>query len=249
MARQTGPFKISGTLGEINFFITKGVGYSRKAGGGFNGFAIRTQDNMKRVRENASEFGHCSRVKKQFRLALLPFLNPRQNKTFHSRMMQVFLQIKALDAVSERGKRRVNSGLQTEKGQQVLRQYEVTPKNPVLYALYKTTAFDWPSQTLRITNFNPAGLKGIKTATHLGVTMGILDFDFDSLESTLAVSPTRFLEVGAGPSSFELVPDLLRPPAHTGIVLLGIRYYEIIANEVYGLETLRGLQILEVHGL
>lgn len=244
MARQTGLFKISGTLGDINFYITKSVGYARKAGGGFNGFAIRTQDNMQRVRENASEFGHCSRVKKQFRLALLPFINPRQDKTFHSRMMQVFLQIKALDPVSGRGKRRVHHGLQTAKGQQVLRQYEVTPKNPVLNALYKRTAFDAPTQTLRVTNFNLAAHNPPKTATHLGVTLGILDFDFDSLDSTLTVSPTRFLEIGAGPSSFELVPDLLRMPTHTGIVLLGIRYYEVIANEVYGLETFRGLQML-----
>lgn len=246
MARQTGLFKISGTLGDINFYITKSVGYARKAGGGFNGFAIRTQDNMQRVRENASEFGHCSRVKKQFRLALLPFLNPLQDKAFHSRMMQVFLQIKALDAVSERGKRRVNRGLQTAKGQQVLRQYELTPKNPVLNALFKATAFDWPSQTLRITNFKLVALKAPKTATHLGVTLGILDFDFDSLEHTLEVSPTKFIEVGSGTTSFELLPELVRSPAHTGMVILGIRYYEIIADEIYGLETLRGLQILEV---
>ncbi|HUH26694.1 hypothetical protein [Gelidibacter sp.] len=158
--------------------------------------------------------------------------------------MQVFLKIKALDPVSERGKRRVYQGLQTAEGQQVLRHYDVTPKNSVLNALYKRTAFDGPSQTLRVSNFNLAGHKAPKTATHLGVTLGILDFDFDSLESTLTVSPTRFLEIGAGPSSFELVPDLLRLPAHTGIVLLGIRYYEVIANEVYGLETLRGLKIL-----
>lgn len=246
MARQTGLIKLSGTLGAVNFYITKGVGYARKAGGGFNGTAIRTQDNMQRVRENASEFGHCSRVKKQFRLALLPFINPSQDKTFHSGMMQLFTQLKALDTISERGKRRIHQGVQTAKGLQLLQQYDLTPGHRLLNTLYKASVFDWASQTLHIPNFNLAGTKAPKAATHVGITLGILDFDFESLENALEVSPTMFIEVGAGTSSFELIPERVIPPAHSGIVLLGFRYYEIIADEVYGLETLRGVKIMEV---
>ena len=76
MARQKGLFKVTGTLGNVNFYVVNGVGYARKAGGGFNGKAIKTKASMRRVRENASEFGHCSSVKKAFRIALLPIFNP-----------------------------------------------------------------------------------------------------------------------------------------------------------------------------
>ncbi|MBA6152411.1 hypothetical protein [Gelidibacter maritimus] len=246
MARQKGIFKITGTIGGINFYITKGVGYARKAGGGFDGHAIRTQASMQRVRENASEFGHSSSVKKAFRLALLPFMNEVQDKKFHSNLMQLFLQLKTLDMVSERGKRRVHQGLQTAKGRQILRQYDLTPKNKVLEALCKSTVFDWPSQTLKVSHFNLAGIKAPTSATHLGISLGILDFDFESLESSLVVSPTRFIDLDAEPISFELTPDVIRSSVHTGIVLMGVRYFEVISEEVYGLETLCGVRIINI---
>jgi|GEM_PF-300981 len=246
MARQKGIFKITGTIGDINFYITKGVGYARKAGGGFNGHAIRTQASMQRVRENASEFGHCSTVKKQFRLALLPFMSAVQDKKFHSRLMQLFLQLKTLDTVSERGKRRVYRGLQTAKGKHLLRRFELTPPNVILDALYRNAFFDWDTQTLHIANFNTSNFKAPLTATHLGITLGILDFNFDTLQYSLVVSPTAFLDVDTETTSFDLIPEVAVPPSYTGIAILGFSYYEIIANEVYGLETLRGVRIIEV---
>jgi len=60
----------------------------------FNGDAIRTQASMQRVRENASEFGHCSTVKKHFRLAMQAFFNDYKETTLHAQMMRLFIAIK-----------------------------------------------------------------------------------------------------------------------------------------------------------
>src|SRR5690554_7083672 len=107
MARQRGLFKISGTIGDLNFFIMEGKGFVRKAGGGFNGEAIRTQDNMKPVRDNSTEFGHCSRTKGKFRRALLPFFGGLKGKQIHSRLMTLFTKLKSLDLISRSEERRV----------------------------------------------------------------------------------------------------------------------------------------------
>ncbi|WP_250432448.1 hypothetical protein [Hanstruepera flava] len=246
MARQKGIFKITGTLGDVNFYVIKGIGYARKAGGGFNGEAIRTQPNMQRVRENASEFGHCSQVKKAFRLALMPFLHGYRHNKLHARMMTLFTSIKALDTVSERGKRRVTEGLQTAKGRYLLRQFAFTPQHSLLDALKRQATFDWNTQRLTINDFAPKAYKAPKAATHLGVTLGVLDFDFDSLEHSLAVSPTHFIEVDAGTTSFELEPEQVVVPSHVGIVVLGVRFYEVIETEVYGLDSMIGVGLLVI---
>jgi len=73
MAKQKGMIPLVGTIGGINFYYLNGKPVARAAGGGFNGKAIKTKSRMQRVLENASEFGHCSKVNKAFRMALRPF--------------------------------------------------------------------------------------------------------------------------------------------------------------------------------
>lgn len=244
MARQKGLLKLTGTLGAVNFYVIKGVGYARKAGGGFNGEAIRRQPNMHRVRENASEFGNCSQVKKEFRLALLPFLADIKGRELHARLMQLFLGIKALDGVSERGQRSVIQGLQTAKGRRLLSQFVFTPKHQLLDALSGRASFDWSSQQFVVSGFNLSLYSFPKSATHVGVTLGVLDFDFEGLSSTLAVSPTHLLEVGTASASFTLVPDAVLSPQYFGIAILGLRFYEVIDGEVYGLAGGVGCRVL-----
>ena len=71
MAKQKGIIPLVGTIGGVNFYYLNGQPIARRAGGGFNGKAIKTKASMHRVRENASEFGHCSKVNKVFRHALV----------------------------------------------------------------------------------------------------------------------------------------------------------------------------------
>lgn len=243
MARQKGLVKITGTIGDVNFYVSRGVAYARKAGGGFNGEAIKSKPSMQRVRENAGEFGRCSRLKKHFRLALLPFLKDLKGKAYHSEMMQLFLAIKALDAVSERGQRRVTHGLQTAKGKRLLSEFEFMAPSSLLNALYSQSKFDWDQQRLHVSDFELGNFMAPKAATHVGVTLGVLDFDFETLASSLRVAPLYFLPVGAGASSFALQPDAVSSIEHVGIAILGVRYYEIIDTEVYELDSSMGVRV------
>ncbi|RED42909.1 hypothetical protein DFQ10_10794 [Winogradskyella eximia] len=246
MARQKGLLKLTGTLGGINFYVVKGVGFARNAGGGFNGDAIRHQPNMQRVRENASEFGHCSTVKKAFRLALMPFLHGYKHSKLHARMMTLFTSIKALDATSERGSRRVGEGLQTAKGRQLLHTFELTPQHKMLNAVLRHSNFNWSLQGLSVTDFSTKLYSCPKAATHVGLTLGILDFNFDTLDASLMVAPTYFLEVSSASSSFEIAMDAVVVTDFVGIAVLGLRFYEVIDDEVYGLNAMVGVCLLDV---
>lgn len=229
MAQQKGLINISGTIGDVNFYIINNKGYARKAGGGFNSKAIKTKPNMQRVRENASEFGHCSQAKKHYRIAFTPFLEGYRERKLHARMMGLFTTIKTLDAVSVRGGRRVIHGLETTKGKRLLKQFTFTPKHPFLSALHSKCHYDATTQTMHINAFWAYHHAAPKSATHIGIKMGVLDFDFETLKSDLRLSPTHYVPLNST-DTFTLQPNRIAPILHQGVVILGVRYYEIIEN-------------------
>ena len=238
MARQKGLFKVTGTLGGVNFYVVKGVGYARKAGGGFNGKAIKTKASMHRVRENASEFGHCSNVKKAFRIALLPLFNPPKSSELHRRMMGLFTLLKDLDPVSLRGQRRVAQGMTTAKGKQLLLDFVFVPECPAPTFILSHSHFDWNTQTLTINPMDLKPLKFPKGATHLKLTLGVLDFDFVDLTHRLHCSPNLFLEKGSITGLLNLQPDGIETPTTNGLALLGVQFVKVLNGEVYGLKPM-----------
>ena len=71
-------------------------------------------------------------------------------------------------------------------------------------------------------------------------------FDFEGLTSSLKVSPTQFFAIDSDSISFELIPEVVAAPTYIGLVVLGIRYYEVINNEVYALNSQIGVGLLDV---
>jgi hypothetical protein len=238
MARQKGLFKVTGTLGDVNFYVVKGVGYARAAGGGFNGKAIKTKPSMVRVRENASEFGHCSSTKKAFRLALHPLFDPPKNSRLHRRMMGLFIGLKDLDGNSPCGERRVAQGVATAKGKRLLKTFVFVPECRATSFILEHCHFEWSTQTLTIASIDLSTLPFPKGATHLRLTLGVMDFDFEGLAHRLHCSPTVFLERGSISASFTLQPDRIEAPSATGLALISLQFCEVVDGEVYRLNTL-----------
>lgn len=123
MAKVNSILQIEGTLAGITFYQRKGVWIARKAGGGFNGKAIKTKASMVRVRENGSEFGRCMKSVKLFKNALLPLLQLVKDPERHAALVRLFTQIKDTDTLSVRGERSVAVGLQSEVGKALLHHY------------------------------------------------------------------------------------------------------------------------------
>ena len=237
MAKQKGIVRFTGTLEGINFYERKGVAIARKAGGGFNSEAIKNKPSMVRVRENSSEFGRCSTVKKEFRLALRSFLQDVNGGDLHGRMMRLFQQIKVLDIVNKRGERTVAQGMTTAMGRKLLQDFDFTPKCNIQQLIGGTGAFDWNTFSYSISNFDIKRVNFPKGATHASLQLGLLCFDFDSFEHTLYESAVFYMDSSFVSNSILL--ELTTPPSTNGvqIAVLGLRFYQEVENELYAFNS------------
>lgn len=248
MAKQEGIVQIVGTLGGINFYKRKGVAIARKAGGGFTREAIKNKPSMQRVRENSNEFGRCSKVKKEFRLGLLPFLIAVKDGDLHGRMMRLFQQIKVLDTVNARGNRTVAQGMTTAMGRKLLKDFDFTPQCSLLQMLPGNAQFDWDTFRYVVTDFTIQDIVFPKGTTHVGLQMGLLCFDFDTLESTLYQSDDFIMNKNFTENTFTLELNELPTAAGVKIAVLGLQFYQEVEGELYPFNTQQaiGVSILGV---
>ncbi|PVW16414.1 hypothetical protein [Marixanthomonas spongiae] len=230
MARQTGIIKISGTIDGVNFYKTKAGHLSRKAGGGFTSHAIKTKPNMRRVRENGTEFGRCSKSKKHFNQALRPFLCIHKDGTLHGRMMRRFTGLKKLDTVSARGERHVGQGIQTEEGKRLLRDFNFTPSCAVASFLSGTTHYDASNHTFTVTDFDVKQISFPTGATHIAVTLGVLHFDFDTNRYELQQSPPTYIDAQFTADTFSLQAPAPTLPG-TAIAVIGVKFYQEVGGQ------------------
>jgi hypothetical protein len=244
MAKQEGLIKLRGTIDGINFYFRKGKAVARKAGGGFNGTTIKNSASMVRVRENNTEFGHCSQVKKAFSDVLLFHFANRKDVTLHSRLMQLFIAIKDLDLISERGKRTINLGLQTAEGQYLLTSFEFTAMPfPVLPMHVASTTLELTLPSFSLLEFKfPVG------GTHLELFLGVMHLNLATKTATLSKSAAVLLAKGAAVDSFTLTPNVL---SNAGCFVLPVLFYSYVQElngVVYPLHDSKsfGLLVLDV---
>lgn len=80
MARQKGPLKYVGTLGDIRHFKIKGnEGYFAGLTGGPTAEQIATDPAFQRTRENMNEFGGCAMAGKSVRVGLASLMTKAIN--------------------------------------------------------------------------------------------------------------------------------------------------------------------------
>lgn len=189
MAKQQGIIKLAGTIDGINFYTRKGKAIARKAGGGFTGAKIKKSPTMVRVRENNTEFGHCSRFKKLFKDALHPFFKAYKDGELHGKMMQLFLALKDCDVVSERGKRTIEKGLLSTTGSKLLLDFDFTSFSlPLMEGSYDATSCEFT-----LLPFAVSLLKFPSGATHLIIDYGLVAFDEPLSQAILHKSNTSIL--------------------------------------------------------
>lgn len=244
MAKQEGLIRLSGTIDGINFYFRNGKPFARKAGGGFNGTSIKNSATMVRVRENNTEFGHCSQVKKAFSDVLLFHFANRKDVTLHSRLMRLFIAVKDCDLISERGKRTINLGLQTAAGQHLLTSFEFTSMPfPVLPMDVASTTFE-----LTLSSFSLLEFKFPLGATHLELFLGVLHLNLETKTATLSKSVSVLLAKGAAVDSITLTPNVVPNASGFYLPVLFYGYVQELNGEVYPLHDSKsfGLRVLDV---
>ncbi|WP_449398177.1 hypothetical protein [Chryseobacterium wanjuense] len=123
MATYESLIKIKGTVRDLVFYELNGKNVVRKKSG-FNKTAFKKSPTYEKVRQNSSEFGHCSKVGKMIRQALVPYIKIAGDPLLYQTFAKIMTEIKDLDDVSERGKRTVKNGLSTEKGKEILKNFQ-----------------------------------------------------------------------------------------------------------------------------
>lgn len=108
MARQTGPLKYSGTLGDIRHFKIKGLkGDFAGLKGGPSGDQVKTGAEFKRTRENMNEFGGCAIAGKSVRIGLSQLMKQMSDSQLTGRLTGIMKKINLEDQSEARGFRAI----------------------------------------------------------------------------------------------------------------------------------------------
>lgn len=236
MAQQKGLIQLEGTLGGLNFYIKKGKPMVRKSGGGFTAKAIKNKPSMIRVREANNEFGHCSKVKKQLRLALLPFLQLHHDTSLHGRMMRMLQEVKNCDPISERGQRTVYKGLQTTMGRKLFTDFAFTPACNIQNILQCDYSYNPTYFTLTFDLLDINKVIFPSSSTHVEIQFGVLAFDFGTLTHTLHEGHPLLLSKSATGATFHFTPATTPNTSMTLFAFSGVRFYQEISGELYALK-------------
>ncbi|MEJ5103911.1 hypothetical protein [Chryseobacterium sp. MYb328] len=123
MATYESLIKIKGAVGDLVFYTLNGKNVVRKKSG-FNKTAFKKDPSYEKVRQNSSEFGHCSKMGKIIRKSIDLYLKETGDTLLYQKFAKLMTEIKDLDAISEKGKRTVENGLKTEEGKKLLTNFQ-----------------------------------------------------------------------------------------------------------------------------
>jgi hypothetical protein len=108
MARQTGPLKYSGTIGDIRHFKIKGLkGSFAGLIGGPTAEQIASAPEFARTRENMNEFGGCALAGKAVRVGFASVLSNMSDPQVTGRLTAIMKKINLEDGSEARGQRAV----------------------------------------------------------------------------------------------------------------------------------------------
>lgn len=114
--------EIRGSIDDLVFYNLNGIPVVRKKSG-FNKDAYANNPKYAKVRENSSEFGHCSKSGKMIRLALHQYLSECGDSYMYQKFAQAMTRIKDMDTQSARGNRKVPVGLGVAGAEVLLQQF------------------------------------------------------------------------------------------------------------------------------
>ncbi|WP_300567525.1 hypothetical protein [Flavobacterium sp.] len=228
MAKLKGIVQFTGKLEGLSFYERDGEIIVRKTGG-FDGAAIKTQDNYVRTRENYTEFGHCTLAGKQLRQALGSYARKAKTTHTHSHLTGLLTKIMKCDTLSERGKRTVGLGLATAEGKQLLHRFEFNPEKPHHSMIATPYEVMMNQGKVVFEHFDAEAIAFPVGATHLSLQFLLLRCDFEEGNFVLSEGVSHILNKNSSLPTLELFAVL---PEGNG-VLIGLVFGEFF-QEVNG---------------
>jgi hypothetical protein len=243
MGKLKGIVQFTGNFEGISFYESEGKIIIRRTGG-FDGKAIKTQERYVRTRENASEFGHSTKVGKQLRQALGGYSQKVKTTHTHSRLAGVLMKVMQCDTVSERGKRTVALGLITAEGKQVLQGFEFDADKPLSGIMASPYRVMLDAGKVAFDNFDVKAVVFPEGATHLSLQFLVLRHDVAEGKFTLGEGEKTVITKQSVMPGLELTAPITDGDGMV-IGLVFWEFFQEMNGELYGLKEC-GMKVVGV---
>jgi len=254
MAKQKGPIKYIGTLGDIRHFKIKNTeGYFAGMIGGPTAEQIKTDPAFARTRENMSEFGGSAIAAKAVRVAFGELVQSVADSRITGRLTALMKKINKEDTTGIRGQRSILVSQYSEhlKGTEFNKN---TTFGSVMFAPFSITPnVDRNSSDLVILPFKPKNSINVPIgATHFRIvnTIGVIsDYVFDTetrqyepvseaINTKMDIVYSPFLDVDTNITTDTTITATLSGspvvPADVSVLnVIGIEFYQEVNSEYY----------------
>jgi hypothetical protein len=265
MAKFRSLFRVSGDIGDVNFYEKDGQKFMRQTTS-LDKARIESDDAFKRTRENMREFGGAATAGKALRVGLANVLKRYADHRFTGRLTSIFKQIQRAATTGARGQRSVE--ILPNKAKLVNRNLHISDLLEMVFnAPYTLTpSVSRDSVTLDVPIFNVDNLvTPPRAASHFKLVLVICclsDHVFDAAEGVYApvdpdlnrlnaVAESAYLPVGGTlAAAVQLVATLPGAPAMTSttglVACVGIEFYQQVTGSMYFLAESNGMMIANV---
>ncbi len=267
MARQTGPLKYKGTLGDIRHFKIKGLtGHFAGMIGGPSGEQVKTGAEFERTRENMNEFGGCATAGKSVRVGLSQLMKQMSDSQLTGRLTAIMKKINLEDMSESRGYRAILVSTQRQylTGLNFNKNVSLDGIFYAPYSLTNTPARD--SSSFSLPAFNPMNfIKAPAGATHfrlINAISVISDFAFNStsgmyeaidsvLNESSNVAYSGYIDLSAPIASTTTITSTLpgSPTVSADVSVLnsiGIEFYQQVGANYYLFNSGNALKIQNI---
>ena len=133
MAKLTGPIKIKGTIGDLIFIEdpSKEIYVKTKGKPGITKEQFAKNEIFNQIRDHGTEFGSCVRKSRIFRLLAKEFYDKAKEVSFAGRVNSLLFEILVEDKSNQRGKRKLENGLQIPELNEILINFEGNKTRPL----------------------------------------------------------------------------------------------------------------------
>lgn len=157
MAKVIAPFKIAGTLDNINFVITQdGTNYARMKGKtGVTQEKFKSNPIFDQIRNHGKEWGYCSKKAQTFRQTAAQLFHKAKDGSFAGRSIKVLAEILEEDTVNPKGCRTLEEGIKSKHIPEILIGFEGNKNCPLHQTLKTVFEYTPEKNTIRIKNSTP----------------------------------------------------------------------------------------------
>lgn len=247
MGKLKGIVQFTGSFNGLSFYELNGKIVVRKTGG-FDGEKIKKSANYARVRENSSEFGHCAKAGKYFRLAIASSLLPLRIPYVHNHVVRLFQGILKWDTLHVRGQRTVRQGLLTPEGKKALLDFEFNKTQKFSRYFPFKMEVDFTVGSFTVLDFCASTLIAPKSTNQIQLQLHVLKLDFEHFTTPITqTSPVALIDLNDS-TSHDLVLSFT-PTLQDSNITIAVLEVSFLQKVNEGFVPLKGggLKIAGVH--